>query len=31
VKRGDNRNAFPGGCRLWETDRKTGAPRWRIL
>ncbi len=31
VKRGDNRNAFPGGCRLWETDRRTGEPRWRIL
>src|SRR5438876_4102764 len=31
VKRGDNRNAFLGGVRLWETDRKTGKPRWRIL
>jgi polyphosphate glucokinase len=31
VKKGDNRKAFFGGCRLWETDRKTGAPRWRIL
>jgi polyphosphate glucokinase len=31
VERGDNRNAFLGGWRLWETDRKTGAPRWRIL
>ncbi len=31
VKRGDNRNAFLGGSRLWETDRKTGQPRWRIL
>lgn len=31
VKRGDNRNAFLGGCRLWESDRKTGQPRWRIL
>ena len=31
VKRGDNRNAFFGGCRLWETDRRTGQPRWRIL
>ena len=31
VKKGDNRNAFLGGCRLWETDRKTGEPRWRIL
>ena len=31
VKKGDNRNAFLGGCRLWETARKTGKPRWRIL
>ena len=31
VKRGDNRNAFLGGCRLWESDPKTGQPRWRIL
>jgi polyphosphate glucokinase len=31
VTRGDNRNAFPGGCRLWETDRRTRQPRWRIL
>ena len=31
VKRGDNRNAFLGGCRLWETDRRTRQPRWRIL
>jgi predicted NBD/HSP70 family sugar kinase len=31
VKRGDNRNAFLGGCRLWETDRRTGQPHWRIL
>ena len=28
---GDNRNAYLGGCRLWEVDRKTGKPRWRIL
>jgi polyphosphate glucokinase len=31
VKGGDNRNAFLGGCRLWETNRRTGEPRWRIL
>src|SRR5207253_239310 len=31
VKKGDNRNALLGGCRLWETDRKTGEPRWQIL
>jgi polyphosphate glucokinase len=31
VQQGDNRNAFLGGRRLWETNRKTGKPRWRIL
>jgi len=31
VKRGDNRNAFLGGCRLWESDRRMGQARWRIL
>ena len=31
VKRGDNRNALSGGRRLWEIDRKTEQPRWRIL
>ncbi len=31
VKKGDNRNAFLGGCRLWEIDRESGKPRWRIL
>src|SRR5438045_4433692 len=31
VKRGDNRNAFLGGCRLWETDRRSGQPRCRSV
>jgi polyphosphate glucokinase len=31
VEKGDNRNAYLGGVRLWETDRKTGKPRWQIL
>ena len=31
VIKGDNRNAYLGGCRLWEIDRKTAQPRWRIL
>jgi len=31
VKKGDNRNAFLGGCRLWEIDREGGKPRWQIL
>jgi predicted NBD/HSP70 family sugar kinase len=31
VQQGDNRNAFLGGRRLWEIDRKTGKPRWHIM
>jgi polyphosphate glucokinase len=31
VQPGDNRNAFLGGRRLWETNPKTGKPRWHIL
>jgi len=31
VHPGDNRNAYLGGCRLWETDPKTGKPRWNIM
>ncbi len=28
---GHNRNVYPGGVRLWETDPETKRPRWRIL
>jgi hypothetical protein len=28
---GHNRNAYPGGLRLWETNAETNEPRWRIL
>jgi polyphosphate glucokinase len=31
IEKGDNRNAFLGGVRLWEMDRRTGKPRWQIL
>jgi polyphosphate glucokinase len=31
VEKGDNRNAFLGGVRLWEVDRRTGKARWQIL
>ena len=31
VEKGDNRNAYLGGVRLWEIDRKSGKPRWQIL
>lgn len=28
---GHNRNAFPGGVRLWQTEPKTSRPKWRIM
>ena len=31
IERGFNRNAFLGGSRLWEIDRRTRAPKWRIM
>ena len=31
VELGHNRNAYPGGVRLWETDPETKRPRWRII
>jgi hypothetical protein len=31
VERGQNRNAFLGGTRLWQLDPKTRRPKWRIL
>jgi hypothetical protein len=31
VERGHNRNAFLGGTRLWQTEPRTGRPRWKIL
>lgn len=30
IERGDNRNAYLGGVRLWQNDR-TGKPRWKVL
>jgi hypothetical protein len=30
-ERGHNRNAYPGGCRLWEVDPETQQAKWRIL
>ncbi len=30
IKRGENENAFLGGLRLWETDRRTRRAKWRI-
>jgi predicted NBD/HSP70 family sugar kinase len=31
VERGQNRNAFLGGTRLWQLDPRTRRPKWRIL
>ena len=31
VELGHNRNAYPGGCRLWETNPESKRPRWRIV
>jgi polyphosphate glucokinase len=31
IERGRNENAFLGGVRLWETDRRTGRKKWRVL
>jgi len=28
---GNNRNAFPGGIRLWQNDPRTGRPKWKIF
>jgi polyphosphate glucokinase len=28
---GHNRNAFLGGCRLWEVDSKTQQPKWSVI
>jgi Transcriptional regulator/sugar kinase len=31
LEKGDNQNAYLGGIRLWEVNRRTGRPRWQIL
>jgi ROK family protein len=31
VELGHNRNAFPGGVRLWQIDPRTRRPKWQIL
>src|ERR1041385_447288 len=30
-ERGDNRNTYLGGLRLWETDAKTRRPKWNVM
>jgi predicted NBD/HSP70 family sugar kinase len=31
VEPGQNRNAYLGGVRIWETDPRTHKPKWRII
>ena len=31
VEPGNNRNAFLGGVRLWQTDPRTSRPKWNVL
>jgi predicted NBD/HSP70 family sugar kinase len=31
IERGQNRNAFLGGTRLWQIDPRTRRPKWQIL
>jgi predicted NBD/HSP70 family sugar kinase len=31
VELGNNRNAFPGGARLWEIDPRTRRPKWNVI
>ncbi|MFL6584909.1 MAG: ROK family protein [Chthoniobacterales bacterium] len=31
IEPGDNRNAFVGGCRLWQTDPRTRRSKWTVL
>jgi polyphosphate glucokinase len=31
VELGHNRNAFTGGCRLWQNDARTRRATWRII
>jgi polyphosphate glucokinase len=31
IEMGHNRNAYQGGCRLWETEPGTKRPKWNII
>jgi predicted NBD/HSP70 family sugar kinase len=31
VERGDNRNAFRGGVRLWESHARSRRPKWHVV
>jgi polyphosphate glucokinase len=31
IEPGDNRNVYLGGIRIWETDSRTGRPKWTVI
>ncbi len=31
ILRGSNRNAYLGGCRLWQTNGRSKQPKWNII
>ena len=31
IEFGDNRNAYLGGCRLWQAEPRTGRPKWNVI
>ena len=31
VQLGHNRNAYLGGCRMWENDTRTRRPKWQVI
>jgi polyphosphate glucokinase len=31
LEAGDNRNVYLGGIRIWETDARTGRPKWTVI
>ena len=31
IELGHNRNAYLGGCRMWEKEPRTGQPKWNVI
>ena len=31
IELGHNRNAYLGGCRMWEKELRTGRPKWNVI
>ena len=31
IEPGHNRNAYTGGCRMWDTDPRTRRPKWNVI